>query len=111
MKNLLEGLSEIHAKNIIHRDLKPENLILRDKKVLSSLKVSDFGLSAKLKTSKLFLRCGTPGFVAPEILNDEGYDSKADIFSAGVILYMMLTGKSVFPANTGKEVIKKNTEC
>ena len=57
------------------------------------------------------MRCGTPGYVAPEILNDEGYDAKADMFSAGVILYMMVTGKSVFQASNGREVIKKNTEC
>lgn len=42
------------------------------------------------------MRCGTPGFVAPEILNDEGYDTRADMFSAGIILYMMLTAKCLF---------------
>lgn len=56
---------------------------------ISSLKIVDFGLSASAKNGKLFMRCGSPGYVAPEILNDTGYDCKADVFSAGIILYIL----------------------
>jgi serine/threonine protein kinase len=54
------------------------------------LKIADFGLASFInKSEQLFLRCGSPGYVAPELLEDLGYDTKADIFSAGIILYVM----------------------
>jgi calcium/calmodulin-dependent protein kinase I len=73
MKNIFLALDEIHKNNMIHRDLKPENLIFANDD-LSTVKISDFGLSTKFKGGKIFLRCGSPGYVAPEVLNDEGYD-------------------------------------
>jgi serine/threonine protein kinase len=73
MKSILMALEEVHRKNIVHRDLKPENLIFANED-LSTVKITDFGLSTKFKGGKIFLRCGSPGYVAPEILNDEGYD-------------------------------------
>lgn len=56
---------------------------------IKSLKIVDFGLSALTKDGELNMRCGSPGYVAPEILNDLGYGCKADIFSAGIILYIL----------------------
>ena len=56
---------------------------------INSLKIVDFGLSALIKDGTLSMRCGSPGYVAPEILNDLGYGCKADIFSAGIILYIL----------------------
>jgi serine/threonine protein kinase len=56
---------------------------------IDSLKIVDFGLSASTKDGQLTMRCGSPGYVAPEILNDLGYGCKADIFSAGIILYIL----------------------
>ncbi len=93
MKNLLLGLHFIHKKGIMHRDLKPENLILRNKKCIEDLSIVDFGLASFVSVKKLLhRRCGTPGYVAPEILNlEEGqvYDEKCDIFSAGIIYYIL----------------------
>ena len=93
MKNLLLGLEFIHNKGVMHRDLKPENLILRYQKKLYSLAIADFGLSSFVDVNEyLFRRCGTPGYVAPEIIsNKQGsfYDTKCDIFSAGVIFYIL----------------------
>ncbi len=90
MKKLLSALAFMHSKGIMHRDIKPENLILKDNENDWDVKIADFGLSQFLNsTDYLFTRCGTPGYVAPEILADEKYDEKVDVFSAGVILYIL----------------------
>ena len=90
MFNLLGALNYLHLKGIVHRDLKPENLILAEKDNDYNLKIADFGLASYISIGeKLSLRCGSPGYVAPELLEDKGYNAQADIFSAGVILYVM----------------------
>ena len=97
MKNLLEAIQHMHSKRFMHRDLKPENLLLRTGENIYDIVLADFGLSSPIDIKAnevLFRRCGTPGFVAPEILNfKEGqanlYNEKCDIFSAGVIFYIL----------------------
>lgn len=101
---LLEALAYLSDKKIMHWDLKPENMILKDKEKLenSTLKLVDFGLATFCDIPEyLFKRCGTPGYVAPEIINAASnenihYTTKCDVFSAGIIFYILLTGKSPF---------------
>jgi serine/threonine protein kinase len=100
MRKILEALAYIHSIGIIHRDLKPENLILKNKDDDYEVKIADFGLASFIKPGeKLHLPCGSPGYVGPEVLNEkgEGYDTQADVFSIGVILYVLLTGRPAFP--------------
>jgi calcium-dependent protein kinase len=112
MKNLLSALNYVHQNNVVHRDLKPENLILAFKDNDYDLRIADFGLAAYVKEGELLkLRCGSPGYVAPEILEDAGYNQSSDIFSAGVILAVLLTGRPVFRGYNLNEILLKNKKC
>ncbi|KAL9275965.1 CBL-interacting serine/threonine-protein kinase 5-like protein [Drosera capensis] len=93
-QQLISAVDFCHSRGVYHRDLKPENLLLDDE---GNLKVSDFGLSALPEQHRhdglLYTQCGTPAYVAPEVLRRKGYDgAKADIWSCGVILYVLLAG-------------------
>ena len=91
IKGILEGISHIHEKNIMHRDLKPENILFRNEYDLDPV-IVDFGLATfNNDNNYLFPRCGTPGYVAPEIANLKNtenvqYSVVCDIFSVGIIL-------------------------
>jgi serine/threonine protein kinase len=99
--------------NVVHRDLKPENLILKLKDNDSELLIADFGLAAILENSEQLLarRCGSPGFIAPELLDDKGYNCMADVFSAGSIMYMMLSGRLAFRGVGVDDILRKNKDC
>ena len=110
MKNMLEALKYMHFHKVVHRDLKPENLILASRQNDYDLRIADFGLAYFMPDNGdlLKLRCGSPGYVAPELLEDVGYDEKADIFSAGVILYVLLSGRPAFRGYNINEILTKN---
>jgi len=101
------GLQAIHAANICHRDLKPQNLLLNKR---FQLKITDFGLakifkddtSAKQKVMETS-HVGTKGYQAPEILLKRKYTTKCDVFSCGVILFILLTGYPPFEEATGSD--------
>ncbi|WJX91152.1 CBL-interacting serine/threonine-protein kinase 21, variant 2 [Trifolium repens] len=90
-QQLIDSVDYCHNKGVYHRDLKPENLLLDSK---GNLKVSDFGLSALKKSDDVLnTRCGSPCYVAPEVLMSKGYDgAAADVWSCGVILFELLAG-------------------
>jgi serine/threonine-protein kinase HSL1, negative regulator of Swe1 kinase len=100
-RQLVEALAYCHRLSIFHRDLKPENILL-DKKT-STVKLIDFGMAAYQPTGdKLKTPCGSPHYAAPELLQGQPYDgSKADVWSLGVVLYLMLVGD--LPFNFGPE--------
>lgn len=87
IKRVVEGLQYIHKKNIIHRDIKLENIIYDRKK--QEVRIIDFGLSSYISNLGSLRKCGTPGYVAPEILKNQDYNHAIDYFSLGVVLYAM----------------------
>ncbi|XP_022253487.1 phosphorylase b kinase gamma catalytic chain, skeletal muscle/heart isoform-like isoform X2 [Limulus polyphemus] len=96
MKQLLEAIEFIHSKNVVHRDLKPENILLDDD---FNIKITDFGFAKVVKPQeRQFELCGTPGYLAPELLkasmyeNAVGYNKEVDIWACGVIMYTLLVG-------------------
>ncbi|CAD8162420.1 unnamed protein product [Paramecium pentaurelia] len=115
MYNLIKALFHIHSKKCMHRDLKPENLLLKSKDNDTDIVIADFGLAHIMDQQPLYKRCGTPGFVAPEILkyNDGGpfYNEKCDIFSTGVIFYLMITGIQPFSGCEYQEILQSNKAC
>lgn len=108
-QQLICAVDYCHSRGVSHRDLKPENLLLDEN---GNLKVSDFGLSALAESKRqdglLHTTCGTPAYVAPEVINRKGYDgSKADIWSCGVILYVLLAGYLPFHDTNLMEMYRK----
>ena len=103
---ILKGLKYIHNHKIIHRDLKPGNLFLNQK---IQLKIGDFGLASKLEYDgqKRYSICGTPNYIAPEILEEKGYSYEVDIWSLGVIAYTMFFGVTPFETDDADKTYKR----
>lgn len=107
MVQILRALSFCHRKGIVHRDIKPENLLLDKSADDAIIKVIDFGTSQFTNgRASLKGRFGTLFYVAPEVLNNN-YNFKCDIWSAGVILYILLSGQTPFNGRNNKEVLEK----
>ncbi|KAK8682573.1 hypothetical protein V6N13_054957 [Hibiscus sabdariffa] len=108
-QQLISAVDFCHSRGVCHRDLKPENLLLDE---YGNLKVTDFGLSALAETKQqdglLHTTCGTPAYVAPEVINRRGYNGcKSDIWSCGVILYVLLAGYLPFQDLNMMEMYRK----
>ncbi|KAG0309570.1 hypothetical protein BGZ98_000895 [Dissophora globulifera] len=95
---ILMGVEYLHTMGVVHRDLKPENLLFKDKSENSRLMITDFGLSKVLTGGNdvLMTACGTPGYVAPEVLEQIGHGKPVDMWSVGVIAYTLLCGYTPF---------------
>lgn len=93
IKKVVSALQYLHRKGIVHRDLKPENLLYESEAEDAEIKITDFGL-AKLQRKDAMLKtaCGTPNYVAPEVILGEPYGERVDLWSVGVILYILLCG-------------------
>ena len=92
-RKIASALKFCHDQNVVHRDLKPENLLYTDTTEAAEIKIADFGFAKLIAADKVMATaCGTPGYVAPEVLNNEPYTSKVDMWSLGVIIYILLCG-------------------
>ncbi|XP_061102539.1 serine/threonine-protein kinase DCLK2-like isoform X4 [Conger conger] len=101
--NLASALKYLHCMKIVHRDIKPENLLVcEDPEGTKSLKLGDFGLATVVE-GPLHTVCGTPTYVAPEIILESGYGLKVDIWAAGVITYILLCGFPPFRSDNNQQ--------
>jgi len=107
MKQLLLGLKECHDKEIVHRDVKLENLMLVDETSSSAVKLADFGLAVIQETgpAKLGL-AGSPAYIAPEVLKGRAYGKPVDMWSAGIAMYIMLSGAMPFEGDDDTQMFE-----
>nr|XP_020485260.1 MAP kinase-activated protein kinase 2-like [Labrus bergylta] len=102
MKSIGEAILFLHSINIAHRDIKPENLLYTSKRPDALLKLTDFGFAKEITTiNSLATPCFTPYYVAPEVLGAEKYDRSCDMWSLGVIMYILLCGYPPFFSRHG----------
>lgn len=107
LKQVLSCINYCHNNHIVHRDLKPENILLEQNKEFDQIKIIDFGTSLVFDdTKKLDEKLGTPYYIAPEVLA-KNYGSKCDIWSCGVIAYIVLSGIPPFNGASDQEIMKK----
>jgi len=105
---LLRAVGGMHSLGIVHRDLKPQNLLLRDEKDNSSIKVADFGFARRVHTPEsLTTRVGTPTYVAPEVLKNIPHDHRVDLWSIGVIVFVLLVGYPPFMEDDQPKLFQK----
>ena len=87
---ILKGLVFLHSNGVVHRDIKPDNILMtKNKNGEIVVKIADFSLAEYYHSKRLNTVCGTPGYMAPEMFCEEEYDEKVDVFSLGIILYML----------------------
>ncbi|XP_014254194.1 serine/threonine-protein kinase 17A-like [Cimex lectularius] len=111
MKQIMEGILYLHNMNVAHLDIKPQNLVLTGTFPECEVKLCDFGISRYCKGTDVREIVGTPDYIAPEILNYEPISLATDMWSVGVLLYVLLTGCSPFGGDTKQETFCNITHC
>jgi len=110
IRPLLESVAYLHDLGIVHRDLKPENILCGQE--LEDLKIADFGLSKMLlPKERMDTACGTLSYVAPEVLTMQGYGQEADMWSVGVIMFLLVCGKLPFDGDDHDEIIRNTIQA
>ncbi|KZT24357.1 Pkinase-domain-containing protein, partial [Neolentinus lepideus HHB14362 ss-1] len=109
VRSILSGVKYLHEHDIVHRDLKPENILYRTKAADSDIVIADFGIAKHLHsaTEQLTSLAGSFGYVAPEVLTKAGHGKKVDVWSTGIITYVLLCGYSPFRSDDAKELIRE----
>ncbi|KAF2071951.1 hypothetical protein CYY_006726 [Polysphondylium violaceum] len=112
VQKIVSAVGYLHSVGIVHRDLKPENLLLKTKNDDLEVAIADFGLSKIVGNSVVMqTACGTPSYVAPEVLNATAYDKEVDMWSVGVITYILLCGFPPFYGDTVPEIFEQIMEA
>eukprot|EP01097_Dermamoeba_algensis_P001806 TRINITY_DN1692_c0_g1_i1.p1 TRINITY_DN1692_c0_g1~~TRINITY_DN1692_c0_g1_i1.p1 ORF type:complete len:335 (+),score=75.42 TRINITY_DN1692_c0_g1_i1:107-1111(+) len=107
ISQIVSAIQFMHGFGIAHRDLKPENILSSWTGTQELIKITDFGLAKEFGTAKLETACGTEGYIAPEVLTEETYGPACDMWSLGVIIYVLLSGTQPFYGNNPKEVLER----
>jgi len=112
VRKIVSAVQYLHNIDIVHRDLKPENLLLKRADDDLEVALADFGLS-KIVGQQMMMQtaCGTPSYVAPEVLNASGYGKEVDMWSIGVITYILLCGFPPFYGDTVPEIFEQIMEA
>jgi len=112
VRKIVSAVDYLHNLGIVHRDLKPENLLLKRADNDLEIAIADFGLS-KIVGQQMMMQtaCGTPSYVAPEVLNASGYGKEVDMWSIGVITYILLCGFPPFYGDTVPEIFEQIMEA
>ncbi|CAL4115094.1 unnamed protein product, partial [Meganyctiphanes norvegica] len=114
LRQVIEAIDYMHTMGVVHRDLKPENLLYYSQDEDSKIMISDFGLSKMEDSGIMATACGTPGYVAPEVLAQKPYGKAVDVWSIGVIAYILLCGYPPFydenDANLFAQILKGEFE-
>lgn len=110
---LFDALIYCHDMGIVHRDIKPENLLFSSKDLSTAqIKISDFGLARFLQEDNLATTtCGTPGYVAPEVLEEKPYNGKCDYWSVGIVMFILLSGEPPFFHEDNFELFELIKKC
>ena len=101
------GLDYIHSKGIIHRDIKPENLVIDNK---GYIRITDFGISKLYSKSNANETSGTPGYMAPEVMNAHQHSYPVDFFALGVMVYEFMLGKVYILINYNRDLIQEKAK-
>ncbi|CAL8251006.1 unnamed protein product [Arctogadus glacialis] len=107
IQQVLQAVGFLHQSGVVHRDLKPENLLYYSQDENSKIMISDFGLSKMVDNGIMSTACGTPGYVAPEVLAQKPYSKAVDCWSIGVITYILLCGYPPFYEETETRLFSK----
>lgn len=111
--SIVDAILYCHSKGICHRDIKPENLLLASRDLgISSVRIADFGLARLIDDNSLAsTTCGTPGYVAPEVLKQEPYGMACDYWSIGVVAFILLSGTPPFYEEDNFALFEKIKRC
>jgi len=110
-RQLVSAVEYLHNMGVAHRDLKPENVLIHGNEETEQIKLADFGFAKHFKDEQMKTALGSPAYAAPELFTEEFYNERVDVWSLGVILYLLLCGQPPFYGETIRELTNRIVDC